>query len=132
MTFSEIDSAGKKNLTGKYTVSAEDYNKLTALAKQSYSAVTEVNKLKEENRKLTSRIWSLESEVRQLKSTLAELKEKCGPYLEVLKAAPKTVKAFIEGMLEKFKNQENDIMYSPIQLDEVHIEKQIKNKNFER
>ena len=132
MTFSEIDSVGKKNLTGKYTVSAEDYNKLTALAKQSYSAVTEVNKLIEENRKLTSRIWSLESEVRQLKSTLAELKEKCGPYLEVLKAAPKTVKAFIEGMLEKFKNQENDIMYSPIQLDEVHIEKQIKNKNFER
>ena len=44
----------------------------------------------------------------------------------------KTEKAFIEGMLEKFKNQENDIMYSPIQLDEVHIEKEIKNKNFER
>ena len=78
---------------------------------------------------MTSRIWSLESEVRQLKSTLAELKEKCGPYLEVLKAAPKTVKAFIEGMLEKFKNQENDIMYIT---DKEYTEKNIKDKDYER
>ena len=68
----------------------------------------------------------------QLKTTLAELKEKCGPYLEALKIAPKKIKTFIEDILEKFKKQENDIMYNPIQLDEVHIEKQIKNKNFER
>ncbi|MBS7390406.1 MAG: hypothetical protein KIG33_08745, partial [Oscillospiraceae bacterium] len=38
MTFMEIDNSGKKSLTGKYTVSAEDYQKLTSLAKRSYSA----------------------------------------------------------------------------------------------
>ena len=46
MTFGEIDSSGKKTIMGKYTVSAEDYDKLTTLAKQSYSAVAEVKKLK--------------------------------------------------------------------------------------
>lgn len=34
MTFSEIDQSGKKSLTGKYTVSANDYEKLTTLAKK--------------------------------------------------------------------------------------------------
>ena len=33
MTFGEIDSSGKKTIIGKYTVSAEDYEKLTTLAK---------------------------------------------------------------------------------------------------
>ena len=58
MTFNEIDNSGKKSFTGKYTVSADDYEKLTILAKQSYSAVSEAKKLQEENRYLTRRIWS--------------------------------------------------------------------------
>ena len=49
MTFNEIDNSGKKSFTGKYTVSADDYEKLTTLAKQSYSAVSEAKKLQEEN-----------------------------------------------------------------------------------
>ena len=49
MTFAEIDSSGKKSFTGKYTVSAEDYEKLTTLAKRSYSAESEAQRLREEN-----------------------------------------------------------------------------------
>lgn len=91
MTFNEIDNSGKKSFTGKYTVSADDYEKLTTLAKQSYSAVSEAKKLQEENRYLTRQIWSLQSEVSRLKTALYELTEKCRPYLEALKAAPKAV-----------------------------------------
>ena len=109
MTFNEIDNSGKKSFTGKYTVSADDYEKLTTLAKQSYSAVSEAKKLQEENRYLTRQIWSLQSEVSRLKTALSDLTEKCRPYLEALKAAPKAVKEFIDGILERFKKQEKSI-----------------------
>ena len=135
MTFNEIDNSGKKSFTGKYTVSADDYEKLTTLAKQSYSAVSEAKKLQEENRYLTRQIWSLQSEVSRLKTALSELTEKCRPYLEALKAAPKAVKEFIDGILERFKKQEKSILYEPIPAPKIQSqerEKRSKNKNYER
>ena len=135
MTFNEIDNSGKKSFTGKYTVSADDYEKLTTLAKQSYSAVSEAKKLQEENRYLTRQIWSLQSEVSRLKTALSELTEKCKPYLEALKAAPKAVKEFIDGILEKFKKQEKSILYEPIPAPKTQPQergKRSKNKDYER
>lgn len=135
MTFNEIDNSGKKSFTGKYTVSADDYEKLTTLAKQSYSAVSEAKKLQEENRYLTRQIWSLQSEVSRLKTALHELTEKCRPYLEALKAAPKAVKEFIDGILEKFKKQEKSILYEPIPKPKTQSqerEKRFRNYKDER
>lgn len=135
MTFSEIDSSGKKSITGKYTVSAEEYKKLTMLAKRSYAAESDVRKLRDENRQLSSRIWSLQSEVSQLRQALTELTEKCRPYLEALKAAPKAVKEFIDGILERFKKQEKSIEYEPILTPKTHTQehgKRSKNNNIER
>lgn len=135
MTFSEIDSSGKKSFTGKYNVSADDYEKLTTLAKQSYSAVSEAKKLQEENRYLTRQIWSLQSEVSRLKTALSELTEKCRPYLEALKVAPKAVKEFIDGILERFKKQEKSIYYEPIPAPKIQSQKRgkrSKNKDYER
>lgn len=135
MTFNEIDNSGKKSFTGRYTVSADDYEKLTTLAKQSYSAVSEAKKLQEENRYLTRQIWSLQSEVSRLKTALSELTEKCRPYLEALKAAPKAVKEFINGILERFKKQEKSILYEPIPASKTQSQergKRSKNKDYER
>lgn len=135
MTFSEIDSSGKKSITGKYTVSAEEYKKLTALAKRSYAAESDVRKLRDENRQLFSRIWSLQSEVSQLRQALTELTEKCKPYLEALKVAPKAVKEFINGILERFKKQEKSIEYKPIPAPKSNTQergKRSKNNNIER
>lgn len=135
MTFSEIDSSGKKSITGKYTVSAEEYKKLTALAKRSYAAESDVRKLRDENRQLSSLIWSLQSEVSQLRQALTELTEKCKPYLEALKAAPKAVKEFIDGILKRFKEQEKSIEYEPIPAPKSNTQergKRSKNNNIER
>lgn len=135
MTFAEIDDSGKKSITGKFTVSAEDYKKLTTLAKRSYSAVSEAKKLQEENQYLSRRIWSLQSEVSQLRQALTELTEKCRPYLEALKAAPKAVKEFIDGILDRFKKQEKNIEYEPIPAPKTHNQergKRSKNNNIER
>lgn len=135
MTFAEIDDSGKKSITGKFTVSAEDYKKLTALAKRSYAAESDVRKLRDENRQLSSRIWSLQSEVSQLRQALTELTEKCKPYFEALKVAPKAVKEFIDGILKHFKKQEKSIEYEPIPAPKTHSQergKRSKNNNIER
>ena len=135
MTFAEIDSSGKKSFTGKYTVSAEDYEKLTTLAKRSYSAESEAQRLREENGRLSRQIWSLQSEISKLRTALRELTEKCRPYLEALKIAPQKVKEFISSILEKFKKQEKSIYYEPIparKQQSLEREKRSKNKDYER
>lgn len=127
MTFNEIDSSGKKTFTGKYTVSVEDYEKLTTLAKQSYTAASDVKRLQAENRSLSQEIWWLRSEVLRLKYALSELTEKCRPYLEALKVAPQAVKEFIGGILEKFRKQKRDIMYKP-----APTQQRTRNRDYER
>ena len=135
MTFAEIDDSGKKSITGKFTVSAEDYKKLTTLAKLSYAAESDVRKLRDENRYLSEQVWTLKSEISRLKAALSELTEKCKPYLEALKAAPKAVKEFIDGILKRFKKQEKSIEYEPISAPKTHTQergKRSKNNNIER
>ena len=59
----------------------------------------------------------LSDKVKALKAELAELKEKCKPYLEALKAAPKKVKDFIDGILKSLRKtapeQEKSIFHKP-------------------
>ena len=135
MTFAEIDDSGKKSIIGKFTVSAEDYKKLTTLAKRSYAAESDVRKLRDENRYLSEQVWTLKSEISRLKAALSELTEKCKPYLEALKAAPKAVKEFIDGILKRFKKQEKSIEYKPIPAPKSNTQergKRSKNNNIER
>lgn len=135
MIFAEIDDSGKKSITGKFTVSAEDYKKLTALAKRSYAAESDVRKLRDENRYLSDQVWTLKSEISRLKAALSELTEKCKPYLEALKVAPKAIKEFINGILERFKKQEKSIEYKPIPAPKSNTQergKRSKNNNIER
>lgn len=87
--------------------------------------------LKEENRKLTHQIWSLQSEVSQLKSSLQELTEKCKPYLEALKVAPQKVKAFLDDILDKFKKQEKSIYFEPIMEEKQQLQKDKKVQKIE-
>ena len=66
---------------------------------------------------------------------LSELTEKCRPYLEALKAAPKTVKEFIDDVLERFKKQEKSIEYESISAPKSHTQERVKclkNKDYER
>lgn len=128
MSFAEIDDSGKKSLMGKYTVAAVDYEKLTTLAKQSYSAASEVRRLQEENRRLAKRIWSLQDEVAQLRQKLSEITEKCRPYLEAIRLAPKTVMDFINSTLERFRKQERSIDYEPVH----RTPREAKHKDYER
>ncbi len=105
MMIHDIESAGKKTLIGNRTLSADEYDKITTLAKNSYAAQSELKMLREENRKLRSRIWDLTEYVERLEEQLQKLTELCKPYLEALKAAPEKVKEFIDSILEPIRRQ---------------------------
>lgn len=105
-----IDAMGKKTFTGKVQMSAEDYGYLSNLAKECLVNRRTVQILESNNRFLSDK-------VKALKAELAELKEKCKPYLEALKAAPKKIKDFIDGILKSLRrtapDQEKSIFHKP-------------------
>ncbi len=118
MMVHDIETAGKKTLIGNRTLSADEYDKITTLAKNSYVAQSELKMLQEENRKLRSRIWNLTEYIERLEEQLRKLTELCKPYLEALKLAPKKVKEFIDSMLEPIRRQRAEqaerIQHKPI------------------
>ncbi len=126
MMLSDIESAGKKTLIGNRTLSADEYEKITTLAKSSCVAQSELKMLQEENRKLRSHIWDLESHIERLEEQLRKLTELCKPYLEAIKLAPKKVKEIIDSILEPIRRQRTEqadkLRHKPTQ------QKQIQNK----
>ncbi len=105
-----IDSMGKKTLTGKIQISAEDYGYLSNLAKECLVNRRTVQIYESSNRALSDKVKRLQAE-------LIALKEKCKPYLEALKVAPQKVKAFIDSILKSLRKtvseQENSIFHKP-------------------
>ncbi|MBR3597514.1 MAG: plasmid recombination protein [Clostridia bacterium] len=107
-TFLEIDSMGKKTLTGKVTISSEDFNDLSNMAKQSVAARSKIYDLELENKKLQSRIWDLQGRINRLSERLHELEQVCAPYLEALSLMPKKVKTFISDVLKTVRKEKNN------------------------
>ena len=114
-THAEIDSMGRKTLTGKVTVSQADYDALTQLAKEGVSERGQLDRLKEENRQLQARVWSLQSSLNQLERQFDELVERCRPYLEAVRVMPEKVKEFLDSILAPVRRQREEqsrsIMY---------------------
>ena len=106
-TFIEIDDMGKKGITGKYTVSKEDYATLTKLAKEGISSRCKIRELSDENDRLRSRIWSLQDQLKRLQERFEKLEEFCRPFLEAMKRFPEKVKKFFEKLF-KPNEQENE------------------------
>ena len=114
-THAEIDEMGKKTLTGKVTVSQADFDTLTQLAKEGVSGRGQLNRLKEENRQLQAKIWSLQGSLNRLQGQFNELAERCRPYLEAVRAMPERVKDFLDSVLAPLRKWEEEqgrsIMY---------------------
>ncbi len=114
-THAEIDDMGRKTLTGKVTVSQADYDALTQLAKEGVSERGQLDRLKEENRQLQARVWSLQSSLNRLERQFDELVERCRPYLEAVRVMPEKVKEFLDSILAPVRRQREEqsrsIMY---------------------
>ncbi len=96
----EIDSIGKKSITGKVTVSAKDFEDLSTMAKQSVAEKRKIFDLERENKRLREVNWDLQSRINRLSERLYELEEICAPYLKALKLMPEKVKSFFEEIFE--------------------------------
>lgn len=118
----DIDDMGKKGITGKYTVSKEDYDALKNLAKEGVSSRGEIEELKRENNRLRDRIYSLQGQIQRLEAKLDELADFCRPYIEAIKRFPEKVKAFFENL---FKSKEKE------QPPEIKTPKRIKEISFD-
>ena len=107
-TFMEIDSMGKKTLTGKVTISSVDFNDLSNMAKQSVAARSKIYDLEQENKKLQNKVWDLQSSINRLSKRLHELEQVCAPYLEALRLMPEKVKAFISDVLKTVRKEKTN------------------------
>ena len=109
-TFNEIDGMGKKTLMGKVTISSEDFNDLSNMAKQSVAARSKIFDLERENKRLREVNWDLQSRINRLSERLYELEQVCAPYLKTLKLMPEKVKSFFAEIF-KTDREENVIKY---------------------
>jgi len=117
---------GKKSITGKYTVSKEDYDTLTSLAKEGISSRGKIRDLKDENKRLWNKVFSLEKQIERLQDYIKRLEDFCRPYMEAMKRFPEKVKEFFENLLkpkEKAKEQEPEIQMKPKRKKKEEIER---------
>lgn len=105
-TESEIDNMGKKTITGKYTVSKEDYKQLTALAKEGITSRQEIHKLNEDISLYKKQYIDCKYELRDTQSAYAALRQRCEPFLQALKYFPRFAKGFAEKIADLLEHRE--------------------------
>lgn len=118
----DIEDMGKKGITGKYTVSKEDYDALKNLAKEGVSSRGEIEELKRENNRLRDRIYSLQGQIRRLEAKLDELEDFCRPYLEAMKRFPEKVKAFFANLFKAKEKEQPPEIKTPKRIKEISFD----------
>ena len=103
----EIDGTGKRNpLTKKVSLSEEEYDELTALAKEAVTGrevIADLSRSKEAYRKDADYFESCYVDLKRKYNTL---KEKCKPFLDALEHFPDIARKFIETVRELFANRD--------------------------
>ncbi len=101
----EIDSLGKKNITGKVVLTGDDYADLTALAKEgltSRSTIWDMHRTIEYYRDGFER-YSTRYE--NLRDKYEELTEKTRPFLDAMEHFPELVTAFVNKLKDLFRDK---------------------------
>ena len=101
----EIDSMGKRNITGKVVLSGEDYADLTALAKEG---LTSRSKIWDMQRGLEYYRDGFERYSRRyddLREKYESLTEKCRPFLDAMEHFPELVAAFVNKLRDLFADK---------------------------
>ena len=105
-TMAEIEDMGQKTITGKIAVSKDDYQQLTALAKEGITSRSEIQDLKSSVSYYQRQYFNASSAVERLQERYDRLKEKCQPFLQALEHFPKLVEVFVEKVKELFSIKE--------------------------
>lgn len=110
-TFGEIDSIGDRGITGKYTVSQDDLEKLKSLAKDGVASRGKISSLKKDlarekrnSSALTGKLEMAQEKLRDVTERYEKMEEAARPLLAALQRFPDKVKAFLDGV---FSEQES-------------------------
>ena len=101
----EIDSLGKRNITGKVVLSGEDYADLTALAKEgltSRSTIWDMQRGLEYYRDGFERYSRRYDDLREKYESLTD---KCRPFLDAMEHFPELVTAFVNKLKDLFRDK---------------------------
>jgi len=99
-TLEEIDSMGQRTITGKVAVSKDDFQALTALAKEGITGRKEIDTLRDEASYYRQKYSKAKSALDSLQKKYDELKEKCKPFLQALEHFPQLIKNFMDKLKE--------------------------------
>ena len=105
-TMTEIEDMGQKTLTGKIAVSKDDYQKLTALAKEGITSRKEIDDLRERVSYYQEKYFSAAAVAERLQEKYDRLKEMCQPFLQALEYFPELANTFVEKVKELFRTKE--------------------------
>lgn len=84
-TYGEIENIGSKGITGKYTVSKEELERLKSLAKEGVHSRVEIHDLQQNLNYYHRQTMELSSRLSQVKERLQEVTEKYNQLVEVTK-----------------------------------------------
>lgn len=87
-------------------VSKDDYQQLTALAKEGITSRSEIQDLKSSVSYYQRQYFNASSAVERLQERYDRLKEKCQPFLQAMEHFPKLVEVFVEKVKELFSIKE--------------------------
>ena len=105
-TSAEIEQMGQRTLTGKVAVSKDDFEKLTALAKEGITSRVEIQNLEDSVSYYRQSYFNSASSVERLQKRYDDLKEKCQPFLQAIEHFPELVKIFTDKVKELFSIKE--------------------------
>ena len=96
-TYQDIETAGKKNpLTGNYSVTKDDYDQLTALAREGISSRVKIGELRAQVRHYQDDADRYCRAFNRIQDKYDKLSEKCRPFLQGLEHFPDVVQRFVE------------------------------------
>ena len=102
----EIEAMGQRTITGKIALSKNDFQSLTALAKEGITGRREINRLTDEVSFYRQKYYGIKSALDSLQKKYDQLKEKCKPFLDALEHFPQLVKNFMDKLKEMFTAKE--------------------------
>lgn len=105
-TMAEIESMGQKTITGKIAIPKDDYQKLTALAKEGITSRKEIDDLRSRVSYYQEKYFSAAAAAERLQEKYDRMKEMCRPFLQATEHFPELVEAFVEKVKELFRTKE--------------------------
>ncbi|HRV73400.1 MAG TPA: plasmid recombination protein [Eubacteriales bacterium] len=106
LTANEIEETGQKTLTGKISMSKEDYTKITSLAKEGITSRGEIRRLNDNVEYYRNSYYRSASALDRMQNLYDDLKEKCKPFLVAMEHFPDLVKIFVDKVKELFTAKE--------------------------